>query len=307
MHIQRLLYPTDFSACSEQALSHALFLARAFDAELHVVHVVPVAPAYPMAGVAAEDSEDLDEMMERAREMVRDHKLDDGSLDVEVAVERGEGIGESILGYASEHDVDLIALGTHGRRGVRRFFIGSEAEEVIRGSECPVLAVRKRDDAPPALPQKARVDRIVAPVDLSTHSRTALAHAAALARKYDADLTLLHVVEPMPDYNLSGTLQAADPPSVPSADRVEDDVRDAIDALLDEVDLDAGRVQVAIEHGRPAPSIVDYAAAEDADLLVLASHGRTGLQRFLMGSVAEKVMRSAPCPLFVVKACGRDQ
>lgn len=302
MHIERLLYPTDFSECSEQALSHALFLARAFNAELHVLHVVPIAPAYPMAGVAAEDSEDRDEMLDRIRQMVRDHELDDASLDVTVAVERGEGIGESILGYASDHDVDLIALGTHGRRGVRRLFLGSEAEEVMRGADCPVLAVRQRSDATPA----TQVDRIVVPVDLSTHSRAALVHAAALAREYDAGLHLLHVVEPMPDYNLSGTLHAADPPSVPAVHSIEDDVQDAIDSLLTNVDVDTARVQVAIEHGQPAPSIVDYATAHDADLLVLASHGRTGLQRFLMGSVAEKVMRSAPCPLFIVKAYGQS-
>lgn len=298
--LRRILVPTDFSPCAEQALAHAAFLARQYDAAIHLVHVVPVAPGYPLAGVQATETKDAGEVERRLRDLVDDHDL--GDLDVRCHAERGEeGVGRVLLETAANVDADLIVLGTHGRRGVRRLFLGSEAEEVIRGADRPVLAVRQLD--PSAEP--SAIHRVLVPVDLSEHSTRALAHAVELARRYDAHLHLLHVVQPLPDYELPGIYQSSLPPRTDVTDALTDSAHEELAGLTEQIDLPAGRVRADVQHGDPASVIVDTAAEDDIDLIVLASHGRTGLERFLMGSVAEKTIRSAPCPVFVVKAHGR--
>jgi len=299
--LRRILVPTDFSPCAEQALAHAAFLARGYDAAIDLVHVIPVAPGYPLAGVRAEDAEDATAIERRLREMADDEGLAD--VDVRTHVTRGEeGVGAAVLDAASNVDADLLVLGTHGRRGMRRLFLGSEAEEVIRGADRPVLAVRQQE---PSVEPSA-VHRLLVPIDLSEHSTRALAHAVELARRYDAHLHLLHVVQPLPDYELPGIYQSSLPPRTDVTDALTDSAHDELTGLTEQIDLPAGRVHSDVQHGDPASGIVDTAAEDDVDLIVLASHGRTGLERFLMGSVAEKTIRTAPCPVFIVKAHGRS-
>jgi len=297
--LQRVLVPTDFSPCADQALVHAAFLARAHDAALTLAHIIPVAPGYPMAGVKEEVTENAGEIRNRLYDLAKEHDLDD--LDIDLRVERGtDGVGAGVLAVADEVNADLITLGTHGRQGVRRLFVGSEAEEVIRGSDRPVLAVRQQD---PAV-EPASIGRLLVPVDLSEHSSRALDHAVELARHYHADLHLLHVVQPGPNYDLPGVYQGALPPQTDIVDALTENAHTELDDLIDRAALPAERLYKDIRHGNPPAEILDAAGEEDVDMIVLASHGRSGLERFLMGSVAEKVIRAAPVPVFVVKAYG---
>jgi nucleotide-binding universal stress UspA family protein len=297
---QRILVPTDFSECSDQAIVHAAFLARQYDAALTLLHVVPVAPAYPMAGVSAEDTKRPEDVAEQLDALVERHDLD--GVAVETAVDRGESIGAAILEHAAERGADLIVVGTHGRRGIRRLLLGSEAEVVVRGAEVPVFAVRRQQS--PVSPH--RFERVLAPTDLSAASEAAVRQAAELARRYDARLDLLHVVEQIPTYDLPGIYQSALPPQAEAASALEQHARDGLEALAADLSLADERVRLLLEHGDAASTIVDHAADEGSDLVVLASHGRTGLERFLLGSVAEKVIRTAPCPVFVTKTFGRS-
>ncbi len=299
LSLTRILVPTDFSPCADQALSHAAFLARDAGAALHLVHVVPVAAGYPMAGVRAEETEHRSEVRSRLYDLVEAHDL--GDLEVEVHIDRGDdGVGATLLQAADRVDADLLTLGTHGRQGVRRFFLGSEAEEVIRGADRPVLAVRQQDDAQ----TPSTVDHVLVPVDLSEHSLVALDHAVELARRYEADLRLLHVVQPGPNYDLPGIYQGALPPQTDVVDALTRNAHQELNDLIEQVALPAERIHKDIRHGNPPVEILDTVAEEAVDMVVLASHGRSGLERFLMGSVAEKVIRSAPVPVFVVKAYG---
>jgi nucleotide-binding universal stress UspA family protein len=307
--LRRVLVPTDFSPCADRAVRHGAFLARQYGAALTLAHVVPVAPSYPLAGVAAADTENAEEVRSRLDDVIAEHEL--GDLDVDCLVERSEeGVGAAVIDAAERCDADLITLGTHGRKGVRRLVVGSEAEEVIRGADRPVLAVRhpegKGEEGEPDAGEPHAINRLLVPVDLSEHSRGAYAHAVELARKYDADLHLLHVVQPTPDYELPGVYQASLPPQTDVVDALTENAHDELGDLLDQATLPAARLHKDVRHGDPASEIIDTAAEIGADMIVLASHGRTGLERFLMGSVAEKTIRSTPCPVFVVKAYGRS-
>jgi nucleotide-binding universal stress UspA family protein len=145
------------------------------------------------------------------------------------------------------------------------------------------------------------IDRVLAPVDLSDQSELVLNHAAALAESYAAPLDLLHVVEEAAYPNVYGL-----DPLTPSLPNVQDRAREALETLASNVDLRTDPVNVHVLAGNAARDIVEFAKDNEADLIVMATHGRTGLDRFLIGSVAEKVVRRAPCPVFTLKSFGKS-
>ena len=298
LSIRRILFPTDFSESSNQALKHALFLAREHGAELDVLHVIRAMPGYPEMGVPdmkPMGGEEARQHMRNQFESIEGH----GAVNPQFVIEEETNVGRAILDYAERRDADLIVLGTHGRQGVRRLLLGSEAEEVLRGAKQPVLAIRKQDPPFPA----ASIRRILVPVDLSDHSTAALTHAREMAVVYDAEVAVVHVVDPELRYpsvyaELTGE-------TIDSTLAIEPAVQGVLDEMTSSVQEAGVETHIHIGHGNPAQYITDFAETHDADLTVLSSHGHSGLERFLVGSVAEKVMRTANCPVFIVKSFGK--
>ena len=187
LHLQNILVPIDFSECAENALHLALDLAVRAGAELHLVHVWPEASLSEIVaineGEAARDvafqlNEATVEPLRRLDPEVR------GKIDIVHELLKNGHPAEAILAYARDHEIDLIVMGTHGRRGLRRWILGSVTEEVLHEAPCPVLAVRPDEDPAP-------ISHILVPVDFSEASGKALAQAKNLASLYDAALTLL--------------------------------------------------------------------------------------------------------------------
>jgi nucleotide-binding universal stress UspA family protein len=300
LQIRRVLYPTDFSPCAQQALAHATSLARRFSAELHLVHALapPWEELYDSAGYGVPSSDASDRSRESAAARLgelADHPLTAG-LRLTTGLCEGQPPGPAILDYAQRHRIDLIAMGTHGRRGPARLLLGSVAEEVARHSECPVLAVRERtgDESPATfLPR-----RVLVPFDFSGPARQALAAAAEIARRCDYRLLLLHVVEERGVPQEYGPLPQCAPDAVECAVGV---------ARLRLVDLLAHLApdvpgDVEVRSGRPATEIVSAAARPGVDMIVMSTLGLTGLRRLLFGSTAEEVLRLASVPVLLVKA-----
>jgi nucleotide-binding universal stress UspA family protein len=215
-----------------------------------------------------------------------------------------------ILNYADEHDIDLIVMGTRGRRSVHRTLLGSVAEEVVRRAEQPVLAVQRGEEDVRAVTPPPPIERILVPVDFSDHAREALRHAYALAALYDAGLDLLHVTEPdlHPAFYGDGLDETYDLEK-------EQKAEEALHAFYEEVTppagsegklLDRSTMEAHVAAGRPAAEILRFAEEQGSDLIVMSTHGLTGLQRFMMGSVAEKVVRHVSVPVFTVKAFGKS-
>ncbi len=147
MKIKKILFPTDFSKCAEQALAHAVFLAEKYNAEIHVLHVVTLFKDQPgiISNEITETEETirkLEDIAERQLNKVVDSK---GSDDMKIitAIKREVSAAPAILEYASDNNIDLIVMGTHGRRGIEHLLLGSAAEEVVRISPCPVLTIRE--------------------------------------------------------------------------------------------------------------------------------------------------------------------
>lgn len=290
LEIRRVLFPTDLSEYAEEALPHAVRFAETFGAELHLLHVLVL-----HAATAAETIQEFPGESE-AREALEGAARGAGER-VKHAVRRGIAAAPTILTYADENDIDVIVMGSHGRRGLRRFFLGSVAEEVVRAGEWPVLIVHRTEEG--AAPAEYR--RILAPVDFSERTTFALDHAVALAEKFGAGLRLLHVVEvaTYPDFYIPVSLTAVD------VSRVREQAQTRLVEMAEPL---RARIPVEIEVriGRTIGEILDAAAEGSSDLIVMPSHGYSGLERALLGSVTEGVLRRAGCPVLTLKAYGKD-
>jgi nucleotide-binding universal stress UspA family protein len=294
MPISTILFPTDFSDRANMALNHAVRLADAFNARLRILH----ATDEPEFG-ELDDHEPLRAQIRReAQRLMRDLRSDPAleRLDAEIQIVESGRPGPAIVAAAEEGGADLIVMGTHGRRGVPRALMGSVTEEVIRAAPCPVLAVRQRAPRHEA----GLFSRVLVPMDFPEEGAARhLPIAMEIARRSDGTLDLLHVVE---DIILPGVYGAfANPLPATMYPEVETRVTDEMRRAVLEAPGGDVPFQVHVTNGRPGNAIVDFATAHHSDLIVVASHGRTGFDRFVLGSVSESVVRHAPCPVLVVK------
>ena len=301
--LKRILFPTDFSRCADQALAHAVFLAEKYEAEIHVFHAVTLFNDQP--GVVNDEFEETEEMIKKLENIaeVQLNKVsvarEDDDIKIIKAQTRGISTAPVILEYASENSIDLIVLGTHGRRGLGHLLLGSTAEEVVRLSECPVFTIRELKEAKPVM----HLNKILVPVDFSDHSKLALSHASEIAQSYDAKLQVLHIIEETmhPAFSLSGKSSIFD--LIPG---IEDDCRKRTEKMVKETVSSQIKYEVHIKGGRAASDIIGFAKENSTDLIVIATHGLTGLEHMLLGSVTEKVVRMAHCPVFTVKSFGKN-
>ncbi len=296
LRVRKILFPTDFSEPSRLALDQALMWAEVQDAELILLHVVATRP---MDFVEPEARfPDPEEITARVQELAKTElarliaPLQDRPLRLRQRVFVAPDADQGILDVAHEENVDLIILGTHGRRGAARLLIGSVAAEVLRRADRAVLVVPSRGRL-----RAGRLRRILAPVDFSEPSKHAVAEARALAAAAGAQLELFHV---LPNFEMPLPMN---PGGFGGASSIVADLepaaRDALDAMATEAGPPA-KIETELWQGPAAPSILNRAEATEADLIVLASHGYTGLDRLLLGSVTEKVARLAHCPVLVL-------
>lgn len=297
--IENILFPTDFTPRAEDAFSHAVHLASQHDARIHVFNVVTPEEAdqtNPMDYLPLERSEGV---LVLAAEDVDLPGAPKPEASVEIIYRKMEGVSpaKEIIEYVAEHEIDLVVMGTHGRQGIERLLSGSVSEEVVRQSPSPVFTVLGRDEPQPG----PEIQSVLAPVDFSESAHLGLAHARELAHVYNASLDLLHVVEEAVFPSVYGI-----DPITPYMPDVQNRAREALEQLAEEVVGGVVPTNLHVMPGYAARDIIDFAEEHDTGLIAMATHGRTGLERFLIGSVAEKVIRGATCPVFTVKPFGRS-
>ena len=311
LNVENILVARDFSEAAQDATRYALDLATRTGAMLHtlfaeVLHGDPFDPS-------KEPSTAIDKIRERLKQTTEEQvrgAYDPDSVRLVHAVERDIAAGPAILRYADEQDIDLIVMGTHGRRGVRRMALGSVAEEVIRRAECPVLTVGRREekqstDGEESKPQSlVHVRRMLVPVDFSDHSREALRHAKALSDLYEqASLELFHVIEE----TLHPAFYSPAMRSIYDAQpNIEEKAIEKLEEFYHSADGPGEEASFGAGPGRAPQAIAEHARQAESDLIVMATHGRTGLERVSLGSVAEKVVRLASCPVLTVKSFGKS-
>ncbi len=290
--VDRILFPTDGSDCAEHARRHATHLADHFDATLHVIRVEnrDVEPTDVVEIEEADLLSDLHGLIRGESFPLAESRIQ------EYAVAHPSAAG-GILTYGVEHDVDLVVLGTHGHRGVRRLMLGSVAEEVVRKAPSPVVTVGRGAVAPEAM----EGGTMLVPVDFSEHRARLLAHAREIASVYGMDVTVLHVVEVTGVPDAYGGYS-----SLPDAGKLGDRAQKVLDEEVESLRAEGIDVSIMAESGQPAERVLAVAEEREAAFVMIATHGRTGLERMLMGSVAEKVIRQAPCPVCTVKSFGQS-
>jgi nucleotide-binding universal stress UspA family protein len=296
--VQKVLFPTDFSRSSNQALFHALFMTKHYHAQLHILHVA-VPPGYsPEAASVSQSVRSPEDQVQSTVAAVRSQlQTGQDQCFITGAVSFGTNVPQVILEYASDHDVDLIVMGTHGRQGVEHLLLGSVAETVVRHALCPVVTVRATQPTVAIPPQ-----RILVPIDLSDHSVLALSYGRWLAADFNAQLQVLHVVEN--DIHPSFYTMGQPPITLMMADILLR-ARAQTEQLLAQTPGPKVPAETLVVRGYPPAMIIQTAQKLGSDLIVIATHGLTGIEHFLLGSVTEKVVRTAVQPVFTVKSFGK--
>jgi nucleotide-binding universal stress UspA family protein len=282
--IERILCPVDFFPASEKAVNYAAGLAEIYGAKLHLLHaVVPVAPvAYEFPLDAAEIAKEMQaasaKEMERLLRRVKLHRVKT----------------ESLIRHGLVHDVikraiatikpDLIAMGTHGRDGFERWFLGSETERLMRQSPVPVLTISAKEKL-----RSPAFRRILVTTDFSEGTTDALEYAFSIAQENESQITVLHVVNDI-----------AMDVSRKYRDAILGGVQTRLEKLVPDDAWDWCDIRTRVEVGHPYRLIERTLAKDKPDLLVMNIHGKGMLDRALVGSTAERVVRSAKCPVLLI-------
>lgn len=289
-----VLCALDFSEGSEAALIQAVDYAERLHGQLHVIHSDPT--FHSEFGHVERPDVLAKGLKEQTRSFAIKTLGGENVYDVvgpQIVVRRGVYAGDAILQYADEVGAQYIVLGTHGKRGVRRFIVGSVAEYVVRGAACPVLTVppsAARSRPGPTAP-------VLVPIDFSEHSKKALIAAKEISQAFSAPLELIHVVEEpgiVPHFYLAGGLIPVR--DLPTLNSLADD-------HLRQLDDEVGGEQAAgytVRVGRAHREIPNYAQEIGAGLIVMATHGLSGIQHAVMGSVTERTLRYAQSPVLSI-------
>jgi nucleotide-binding universal stress UspA family protein len=287
-----VLIPTDGSKGVEPAIRHGLGVANRFDSTVHTIHVVDLTdiqgellPQIPPEWRQAGD---------HATQVIANEAAKLG-IDAITNVDHGTPF-KRILDYVDNHGIDLVTIGTHGRSGLERYLLGSVTERVVGGSPVPVLCVPRTDERPASLPDDITYDRILVPTDGSKGARQATKHAIEFARAYDATVHALNVVNRRSFATRPGTewdeLEAS----------LEDSGETATKYVADAAD-DAGLSTVTtVQDGVPHRMIAEYATEEVIDLIAMGTHGRSGLSKWMLGSVTERVLQTSEIPVLTVRS-----
>jgi nucleotide-binding universal stress UspA family protein len=281
-----ILFATDFSPVSEAALPFVLGLAHSYDAKVIVAHAVPYEPAAGMARVPPSVYLDLEEQ-EAKQELQRyEEARNFEGLRHEFIVERGYP-PTIVPDLIAMENVDLVVLGTHGRTGLKKLFVGSVAEQIFRKAACPVLTVGPLSAPGPSSNWKPT--RILLATDFSTGSTHALPYAVTLAEDSQAELILFHAA-----------------PLIPWEEQSKMDTyyRKRLEELLPSTRRPDCQVDFAVRFDLPAPAILSLAADKQVDLIVMGVHHTPvpALDAHIPWTTACEVISGAHCPVLTVRA-----
>ena len=287
--IERILCPVDFSEFSDRACDHAHSFARHFGAKLFVLHVAePFVPMDPRSiSLSLLDqvyAQKIADAEEKVRELAVRQNWDD--VEHEVVLERG-AVADAILQFAEDKNIDLITMGTHGRRGLDRLVLGSVTERILRTARPPVLAVHSLPEGSGAREEPVQFRKILYCTDFSDKSPRALEYAFLLACKYKAGISLLHVIE-----RSDGGMDL---------DAEKCQVLQQLWAVVPQNVQNSLTVEPAVRAGKTYQEILGHAAETETDLIVMGVRGRNPLDLALFGSTAQRVIQLGQWPILVVR------
>ena len=294
---KKIIVPLDGSELAEQALEPALALAQQVQGEVILLsvpvlqHMFVVEPAgYGFLLPEQSVDQSRHEQMEYLKGVQT--KCSHPDVTIRTLIEEGDE-ATTIVEVAAAQKADLIVMSTHGRTGFTRWMLGSVTEKVLREAPCPVLVIRHNQP----------IDRVIITLDGSELAEQAVEPGLEIANNLGCHVTLFRTVPPMD----------VDAHLISSLDRLEQGFGDRLreegynqalnylQALAVRHGGASGSIKTEVWGGDPAQTIVDFVEARHISLIVMATHGRTGFQKWVHGSVTEKVLRTAPCAILVVR------
>ena len=283
--LRKILIPLDGSKTAETVLPYIKYLASQFDSKIEVLGV----------GIGNKNR--------RVNRLLNEYidntvsNLNAEKIETEAVVIYGSA-ADKILNYSKQNDIDLIIMATHGRSGVKRWWMGSVAEKIISQSITPILLIPSKKKKVTQTKKITSIDRILIPLDGSNIGQAALDHIELIARETGAAINLIQVI------STSGSMEAsllgnANWDSFFKAMR--ETASDYLESLVEELKGHGISAKYHILIGNPAAEIIEYARKNKADLIAMSTHGRTGLARWVLGSVADKVLHGAGMPMWLVR------
>lgn len=296
MEIKKIVFGFDGSNESIEALSYAKFFAEKFDSEIIGIHVIAMSMRLVYEHFARHPESKHNKWMEDIRKEYKaklsriENELTTHGINFRGRVLKGEP-NKKIVELAHREKADLIVMGKRGLGLVDRMLIGSTTLKVLRESKIPVLAVKKMDTV-----NAVDIRNILVPIDIYEKVDSALSYAMDLAERTKARVSVVYVFSLYAyDYEMPHSL-------------LQDLIKfssDELERRVDEIKLQRGiqlEINKEVIHGiSPAISIVDYASSKNIDLIVINTHGRKGIKKFILGSVTEKVVQNSPCSVLVLK------
>lgn len=285
----RILFPTDGSDIAQDAVAYALALAGDVDAELIALNVADTSKI----SYTRIQSRVIDAHVRQGEAIVEEVAQQAATTDVEVTTDVVQGRpDESIVAYAHEYDVDVIVMPTRGREGLGQHVLGSVTERVLRRADVPVLTI-----SPAASPNvQYPHDTVLVPVDDSDPANRAIDRGVNLASYYGGSLHLVHVVESGQDDD--GLLEVGDDIEIDREDLTAEILRDASERVPASF---SGPITSERTRGETVPAgIREYVADHEIDIVVMGTHGRTGLDQYVVGSTTEGLVRTSSVPVMVV-------
>lgn len=291
----KILVPLDGSELAERALDPALALGRTDGSDVILLRVLSLEPRQLSTvgyGVVWPD-QPLERLQVEAREYLESISSLKTRPNLRLHTQVSEGdVAGAIVDTAASKTVRLIAMSTHGYSGITRWVMGSVTEKVMRAPACPVMAIRSTKP----------ISKILITLDGSDFSEQALAPGFEVANRLDGEVALLRAVS---NVNIGEVAQLEEIERGLGRrlqGQMYDEAETYLGALATRHQRAGLNIQATVKIGPAAEGILEFADAHETDLIVMATHGRTGLQRWTYGSVTEKVLRGARCSLLIVRA-----
>ena len=297
----RILIPLDGSKTAEQVLPYARTLANKLKVPLELMGVIDIAEF--AAHISAEKARYLERMIEQGERSSVDYlkgvaKTFPG-LTVICTVEKGTA-AETIIDKAAADKGTLITMATHGRSGINRFVLGSVAEKVLRATNNPLLLIRAADRAAPG--EEARLTSVIVPLDGSELAESVLPAVTELAKKLGLEIVLFRA------FNIPyGVYAGADGYYAMNFDQLIADIKDEATAYLETKTEElkgkgVENVSFLVKEGLSADEIISIGRQTPDNLIAMCTHGRSGVKRWVLGSVTESVVRHCGDPVLVIRA-----
>ncbi len=291
--IRKIIVPTDFSDLSGIAARTAAWLAMPEAASVHLLHVIRLPLLHTTYDVNVPEAiwQGLRKAMHERLAETKQELEGLGVTDVHQIVSESLQPAEAIAQSVKKLDADLVVMATHGRQGLKHALLGSVTERTLRASPVPVLCVKGRGIT------ETPIERILLATDFSSHSKQALSLACSFAKRYGAQIDVLHVLDESPDYikYMSAEVVAFEK----QARAMAGDQLDAVGAEVKAANLLA---KTHLRKGRAVEMVVSEAERLGSDLIVMGTHGHSGFARVALGSVAERTLRLAACSVLATHA-----